>query len=219
MSNLNNSLSSQLSEAQVSVWLRGLLSVALADNDYSIKEQNLIQELFNSNQISTLEPLKSSEITSIFGNDPTLAHNFLRTAVMVALVDGDYSEAEHKLIQEFCTVLNQDLNQDLNQELNIMSNLRSQLENPYEHRSNLLDPMKEWLDGLNVKESKIARFLCKVIPAQCPFERDVFMFGHKIVHIPAMCQINPLYDQLVGLRFRSLTFLADECGEDISEFC
>jgi len=34
-----------------------------------------------------------------------------------------------------------------------------------------------------------------------------------------MCQINPLYDQLVYLRFRSLTFLADECGEDISEFC
>lgn len=212
---LSSELANSLSKAQLSVWLRGLLSVALADNDYSRKERDLIQKLFNENQIFSLEPLLPGEITSTFGSDPTLAHNFLRTAVMVALVDGDYSETEHILIQEFCTVLNQ----DLNQELNIMSDLRSQLENPYEHRSNLLDPMKEWLDGLEVKDPRIARFLCKLIPAQCPFERDVFMFGRKVVHIPAMCQINPLYDQLVALRFRSLTFLADECGEDISEFC
>ncbi|NJN23641.1 MAG: nitrogenase, partial [Acaryochloridaceae cyanobacterium RL_2_7] len=39
-----------------------------------------------------------------------------------------------------------------------------------------------------------------------------------IVHIPPMCKINPLYEQLVGLRFRSLSFLADECQEDISAY-
>jgi hypothetical protein len=38
------------------------------------------------------------------------------------------------------------------------------------------------------------------------------------MHIPAMCEINPLYDQLVGLRFRSLSYLADK-GEDVSKYC
>jgi tellurite resistance protein len=207
----NPKISSKLSEEQLSVWLRGLLSVASADNEYSQKEQDLIQELLNHNQITDLEPIKPSEIATVFGNNATLAQNFLRTAVMVALVDGNYSDTEHKLIQEFCTALNQ--------ELNIMTNLRNQLESPHENHHDPLDPVKEWLDHLDIHDSKIARFLCKVIPAQCPFERDIFVFGRKVAHIPAMCKINPLYDQLVGLRFRSLSYLVDECGEDISEFC
>jgi tellurite resistance protein len=199
----------KLSEVQQSAWVRCLLSVALADNDYSPKEQSLIQEFLqpaNSPQITT-QPIAPSEIATVFGNDSHLAQNFLRTAVMVALADGNYSDTEHKLIQEFCTALNQ--------ELSIMSNFQVEHTPP----SDLLHPVREWLDGLDIKDSKIARFLCKIIPAQCPFERDVLLFGRKVAHIPAMCQINPLYDQLVGLRFRSLTFLADECGEDISEFC
>ncbi len=202
---------SELSENQLSVWLRGLLSVALADNEYSQNEQNLIQELFNTVQISGLKPIQPQEIALALGKNDNLAQNFLRTAVMVALVDGDYSEAEHRLIQEFCTALNQDLN--------IMSDLKIQLESPHGQDPNLLNPVREWLDHLDIKDPKLARFLCKFIPAQCPFERDVFIFGRKVAHIPAMCQINPLYDQLVGLRLRSLTFLADNCGEDISEFC
>jgi hypothetical protein len=44
----------------------------------------------------------------------------------------------------------------------------------------------------------------------------VVLFKKKLVHIPAMCKLNPLYDQLVGLRFRALSYLADECGEDVT---
>ncbi|AFY73656.1 tellurite resistance protein [Synechococcus sp. PCC 7502] len=201
----------ELTKEQRSVWLRGLLTVALADNEYSQKEQDLIQDLLKDNHIATLEPITPKEVAAVFGNSPDLAQNFLRTVVMVALVDGDYSDNEHQLIQEFSTALNQ--------ESNIMSDLRSQLEGNHGHHTHLLDPIKDWLDHLDIKDSRVARVLCKVIPAQCPFERDVFLFGRKLVHIPAMCQINPLYDQLVGLRFRSLSYLADECGEDISEFC
>jgi len=204
---------SKLSETQRAVWLRCLLDVALADNVYSSKEQTLIQELFD-NPVSELEAVSDQAIALAFADNPPLATDLLRTAVMVAMVDGDYSEAEHRLIQKFCTALNL--------ELDIMSNIQSQQQQQNDshiNNSNVLDPLKAWLDGLDIKDSKIARFLCKAIPAQCPFERDVFLFGRKIAHIPAMCQINPLYDQLVDLRFRSLTFLADECGEDISEFC
>ena len=55
----------------------------------------------------------------------------------------------------------------------------------------------------------VARFLVRLIPAQCPFERDLTLFGYKLVHIPPMCKINPLYDQLVGLRLRCLTSLEE----------
>ena len=30
--------------------------------------------------------------------------------------------------------------------------------------------------------------------------------------------LNPLYEQLVGLRFRALSYLADDCDEDVSEY-
>ncbi|MBD0266216.1 MAG: nitrogenase, partial [Tolypothrix sp. Co-bin9] len=57
--------------------------------------------------------------------------------------------------------------------------------------------------------TKIAHLLCKLIPAQCPFERDIVVFGHKRIHIPPMCKLNPLYDELVGLRFKALCYLVD----------
>lgn len=76
-----------------------------------------------------------------------------------------------------------------------------------------LKPIRHWLDTLPVESRKQARWLCKLIPAQCPFERDIVLFGHKIAHIPPLCKLNPLYEQLVGLRFRALCYLVDQCGE------
>lgn len=78
-----------------------------------------------------------------------------------------------------------------------------------------LQPIRQWLDGIEVGNPKLARFISKVIPAQCPFERDIKLFGHSVAHIPPLCKLNPLYDQLVGLRFRALCYLVDRCGEDI----
>jgi hypothetical protein len=34
-----------------------------------------------------------------------------------------------------------------------------------------------------------------------------------------MCKLNPFYEQLVGLRFKALCYLADVCGEDIAAYC
>lgn len=78
-----------------------------------------------------------------------------------------------------------------------------------------LQPLRQWLDGIEVREEKLARRICQSIPAQCPFERDIKIFGHKIAHIPPLCKLNPLYEQLVGLRFRAICYLVDECGEQI----
>lgn len=85
-------------------------------------------------------------------------------------------------------------------------------------RLDLLQPVRQWLDAIEIHDPKLARFLSKAIPAQCPFERDIKLFGHLIAHIPPLCKLNPLYDQLTGLRFRALCYLVDQCGEDIQSF-
>jgi hypothetical protein len=83
----------------------------------------------------------------------------------------------------------------------------------------ILSPVRAWLDGLEINSPKLAHLLCQIIPSQCPFERDILLFGRKIAHIPPMCKLNPLYDETVYLRFRALSYLADRCGEDVSCYC
>jgi hypothetical protein len=82
-----------------------------------------------------------------------------------------------------------------------------------------LRPIRDWLNNIEVDDPQMARTFCSVIPAQCPFERTITVFGRPIVHIPPLCKLNPFYEELVALRFRSLCYLADDCGEDISPYC
>lgn len=86
-------------------------------------------------------------------------------------------------------------------------------------RLDLLQPLRQWLDKIEIQNRKLAQFIAKLIPAQCPFERDIMLFGRKIGHIPPMCKLNPLYNELVYLRFRALCYLVDKCGEDIQSYC
>jgi Mo-dependent nitrogenase C-terminus len=80
----------------------------------------------------------------------------------------------------------------------------------------LLKPLRSWLDNLKVTDATLARRIAQVIPAQCPFEREVKVLGKTVAHIPPLCKLNPLYEEVVGLRFRALCYLADDCGEDIT---
>ncbi|HHP7245444.1 MAG TPA: Mo-dependent nitrogenase C-terminal domain-containing protein [Elainellaceae cyanobacterium] len=82
-----------------------------------------------------------------------------------------------------------------------------------------LYPVRQWLNGLKIRNITLARFICRIIPVQCPFERDICLWGYTIVHIPPLCKLNPLYEEVVGLRFRALCYLADECGEDVRCYC
>jgi hypothetical protein len=83
----------------------------------------------------------------------------------------------------------------------------------------MLKPLREWLDNLKIANPQLAHKLCQLIPSQCPFERDLNLFGRTLLHIPPMCKLNPLYDEVVMLRFKAMCYLADECGEDISQYC
>ncbi|NET83014.1 MAG: hypothetical protein F6J94_14080 [Moorea sp. SIO1F2] len=45
-------------------------------------------------------------------------------------------------------------------------------------RFDLLKPVRQWLDHIEITDQTLARFLSKIIPGQCPFERDLKLFGH-----------------------------------------
>jgi Mo-dependent nitrogenase C-terminus len=83
----------------------------------------------------------------------------------------------------------------------------------------LLKPLRIKLEKIKIEDSELARRICRLIPAQCPFARKIEVFGRTLITIPPLCKINPLYEDLMMLRFRALCYLADECGEDISAYC
>ncbi len=83
----------------------------------------------------------------------------------------------------------------------------------------ILHPIRQRLESIQVRDAQFARVICKLIPSQCPFERDIQIFGKTLFHIPPLCKLNPFYEQFVGLRFQALCFLADVCGEDVSQYC
>jgi hypothetical protein len=90
---------------------------------------------------------------------------------------------------------------------------------PRQSRLDILRPIRQRLDNVKIHDAEFARFLCKRIPSQCPFEHDIKLFGHTVLHIPPLCKLNPLYDEIVALRFRALCYLADVCGEDVTVYC
>ncbi len=77
----------------------------------------------------------------------------------------------------------------------------------------------QWFDALEIHDPKMAQLLCKTIPARCPFAREIKLFGHTFFHIPPLCKLNPLYEQIVTLRFKALSYLVDECSEDVTLYC
>lgn len=84
---------------------------------------------------------------------------------------------------------------------------------------NLIHSASQFLESIEIHNSRIAHLLCQIIPARCPFERDIKLFNYTILHIPPLCKLNPFYEQVVALRFKSLSYLVDECGEDITVYC
>lgn len=223
MTRVTPSSPSSYSDEQIAVWLRGLLTIAWADGHYDPGEQALIAELTQTElaaetDLGTVEPIAAEELAKAFGQNTTIAENFMRTAVMVAIADGVYSNPEDEVLHKFCVALG--LPPKILESLRLTLNYRlSETLGETEGNLHPLKSLQDWLDHLDVHDPRLARFLCKMIPPQCPFERDITLFGHKLVHIPPMCKLNPLYEQLVGLRFRALTYLADDCHEDVTKYC
>ena len=77
---------------------------------------------------------------------------------------------------------------------------------------------RRWLNQLELCSPAQAHLICQLIPAQCPFERTIQM-GHFQMKVPPLCKLNPLYEEVVHLRFRALSYLADECSVDVCHYC
>lgn len=219
------------SDEQITAWLRGLLTIAWADGHFDPEEQEMIvqitQDLHVSQENVIFQSITPEDLTEKLGQDPHTAENFLRTAVLVSIADGVYSSQEAEIIFKFRDALGVKVEAlealqhtlcDVPQDTQEVEYKRENLVSPHHEHLDVLHPVKDWLDEMDVQDPRVARFICKMVPPQCPFERDVKLFGHKIVHIPPLCKLNPLYEQLVGLRFRALSYLADDCKEDISEY-
>ena len=123
----------------------------------------------------------------------------MRSAVAVALADGHLSQSELDLLHIWDEALGCQ-----SEWIRSLVPCSTRVNQPWKP----LDPLKNWLDDLDPGDVMISSFIVQLIPSQCPFERDIILFGRKLVHIPPMCKLNPLYEQLVALRFRCLGHLS-----------
>lgn len=83
------------------------------------------------------------------------------------------------------------------------------------YQFDLLQPIRKMLDSIEVNNPKLAQFLCRVIPASCPFEQDIKLFSYLIIHIPPLCKLNPLYQNFVELRFRAVCYFKQPQSQKI----
>ncbi|MDC0832777.1 nitrogenase [Leptolyngbya valderiana BDU 20041] len=87
---------------------------------------------------------------------------------------------------------------------------RFELQIPFD--GDLLAPLRQYLDGLDVRRPRLARAICNFVPAQCPFAREIRAFDRLWFRIPPLCKLNPLYNELMSLRFRALCYLDEEAS-------
>jgi hypothetical protein len=77
-------------------------------------------------------------------------------------------------------------------------------------KNNPIAGIQARLAAIEVNDTKTAQLICTLIPAHCPFERRLSLWG-VVVHIPPLCQLNPFYKQLIALRLKALVYL-DNAG-------
>jgi len=187
------------------LWLAALHQLALADGQFAPEERRLLEQALAQElpgeSLEALHHPGDSALQHRLGRGTPEAEQFLRSAVVVALADGRLGVEELALLRHWSELLQvgQAVLADLHEEEPASGEAGSTLER-----------LRGWLDAQAPADPAVARLLVKLIPAQCPFERDVMVLGRKIVHIPPMCRINPLYEQLMALRFRCLCLLAGE---------
>ena len=107
---LMSNAKSSCTDAEITAWLRGLLTIAWADGNFDENEQkmiaNLTQDQLHPVSFETdFEPIPAEELAAVLGKGTANGENFLRTAVMVALADGTYSLSEDEVLYKFCTAL------------------------------------------------------------------------------------------------------------------
>lgn len=187
------------------VWLAALYQLAQADGAFAVQERQLLEQSvaqeLPGQSLEALHQPGDGALLHRLGPGTPEAEQFLRSAVVVALADGRLGEAELSLLRHWSELL------QVGQA--VLAELHG--DDPQgDGTDSTLERLRGWIDAQAPSDPAVARLLVKLIPAQCPFERDVVVLGRRLVHIPPMCRINPLYEQLMALRFRCLCLLAGE---------
>ena len=163
---------------QIVAWLRGLLTIAWADGHYDPEEQEMIAQLARELALGEEEdsvPFKSiapEELAAVLGQQTRTAENFLRTAVLVAIADGVYSPPEAERLHQFSDALGlkSEALEALEHTLCEFNGSQPEaLVSPPHPHPDLLHPAKDWLDGMEIHDPRLAKFICKLVPPQCPF--------------------------------------------------
>ena len=63
---------------------------------------------------------------------------------------------------------------------------------------NVLSPPRRWLNQLAIRHPTQTPWIYPMMPAQCPFEPGIRIGNHIHINIPSRCQLNPLYEEVVG---------------------
>jgi tellurite resistance protein len=158
-------------DMQLNIWLRGLLAIAWADGDCTVDERTMIIDLTQTElppgiDLRHLDPICIDELVASFGHCSHMAENFLRTAMMVALADGVYSSPEATLLRKFHQALNVDTQVLTALESTMLSANTVELGGTNIQKIDPLLAVREWLDGLELHDPRLAGLLCQVIPAQ-----------------------------------------------------
>jgi tellurite resistance protein len=93
----------ELSDSQATVLARGLASVARADGSVDPRELHLIRALVEDPK-QELADVAPDEVKGAFA-DGEAARLFLRSCLLVALADAEYSAAERALVQRYAEAL------------------------------------------------------------------------------------------------------------------
>ncbi|MGJ3252090.1 MAG: Mo-dependent nitrogenase C-terminal domain-containing protein [Elainellaceae cyanobacterium] len=101
----------------------------------------------------------------------------------------------------------------------ILSALKKGLQHNLPFSLDVLSPLRQWLNTLEIRSPAQAHLMCQIIPAQCPFEQEIRIGNLIYINIPPLCKLNPLYEEVVSLRFRALCYLAEKCPADACRYC
>ena len=102
----------EIKESQAEAIARGLFAVARADGTVQDREAAMIGEFFNSTtehhadlgSLARAPAITAAALAAMLPS-PELRHVFIKTALLLAYVDGVYAPGEQKLIAEFAKAL------------------------------------------------------------------------------------------------------------------
>jgi tellurite resistance protein len=93
----------EISPKQAEIMARGMVAVARSAHALDARELALIKAFWQG-PIETLPDVQPEEVRDAIAGSPLVDH-FLRSCLLVAWADNDYTEPEHRVVERFASAL------------------------------------------------------------------------------------------------------------------